>query len=95
MAQMQKVQGVATVVYKDQMDSFMKVVYHDTVVIKWDEVKIILNSGGWRTNTTRTRMTQASNQFNLGYSIYQKNFQWYVVYKGQVRTFEDNMILER
>lgn len=95
MAQTQQIRGVATVVFRDENDSFMKVIYHDTIVVKWDEVKIILNSGGWRTNTTKTRMMQASNQYNLGYQVFQKDFEWYVIHKGQVRLFVDGIILER
>jgi hypothetical protein len=39
---------------------------------------VVLNSGGWRTVTTKSRMNQASNQYDLGYQVYQHNFQWFV-----------------
>ena len=43
------------------------VTYHQTVVVRFNHEHIILNSGGYRTATTKTRMNQASNQFDLGY----------------------------
>ena len=43
-----------------------------------DSPAVVLNSGGWRTTTTKSRMNQASNQYDLGYQVYQHNFQWFV-----------------
>ncbi|MFW6272830.1 MAG: hypothetical protein ACOC2U_03525 [bacterium] len=61
--------------------NYQKVTYHNTDVVKFNEKEIILNSGGWLTNTTKTRMNQASNQFNLGYNVYQEKKAWYVSLK--------------
>ena len=72
-----------------------KVIYHNTVVVKWNKNKIVLDSGMWLTNTTKTRMNQASNQYGLGYTIFQKNFQWFVEYKGKTYEFHDGMELKR
>ena len=72
------------------------VIYHRTPVVHWDKDKIVLDTGGWFTNTTKLRMNQASNQYGLGYSVYQKAHQWYVEYRGQVRAFDGMMLtLER
>jgi hypothetical protein len=32
-------------------------------------------------------MNQASNQFGLGFRVYQKEWVWYVEYKGKVMPF--------
>lgn len=69
--------------------------YHSTDVIKFNDQEIILDSGGWQTVTTKTRLNQASNQFDLGFSVYQKNFEWFVDYRGQTFPFEDGMTLTR
>lgn len=69
--------------------------YHSTDVVQFSESYIFLNSGGWLTNTTKTRMNQASNQFGLGYHVYQKDFTWYVNYKDQDIKFFDGMELGR
>jgi len=39
---------------------------------------VVLNSGGWRTATTKSRMNQTSNQYDLGYQVYQQDFEWFV-----------------
>jgi len=56
--------------------------YHDTDVVSFDDKTITLNTGGWKTNTTKTRMNQVSNQFELGYCVYQRKGIWYVAFKG-------------
>ena len=63
-------------------------VYHSTEVVLATKEKIVLNTGGWTTATTKARMNQASNQFGLGYKVYQKDRAWFVTYKGETRPFE-------
>ena len=53
--------------------------YHSTPVVQFDTDYILLDTGGWETATTKLRMNQASNQFGLGYQVYQKDYRWYVV----------------
>jgi len=93
MAQMYRIGKHATSVFDD--DGVMTVVYHDTAVVRFDEKKIILASGGWETQTTKTRMNQASNQFGLGYSVFQRNFEWFVEWKGEILPFHSGMVLKR
>jgi len=71
------------------------VTYHRTHVVMWDSEEIRLNTEGWHTTTTKLRMNQASNQFNLGYHVYQKDYHWFVGFNSQVLPFEDGMILKR
>lgn len=93
MAQTQRISGVATNVRTDNGQTVVR--YHSTDVVKFDADTIVLDSGGWQTMTTKTRMNQASNQYGLNYSVYQKEYKWYVDFKGQTFDFEDNMILSR
>jgi hypothetical protein len=54
---------------------------------------VILNTDGWKTPTTKTRMNQASAQYGLGYHVYQKAGQWYIqLDNGTVLDFFDNQI---
>jgi hypothetical protein len=69
-----------------------KVTYVDTVVVKFNDKTIHLNTGGWQTNTTKVRMNQVSNQYGLGYQVYQKKFIWYVDYKGETYTFKNKVL---
>jgi len=59
-----------------------EIVYHQTPVVKFDAKSITLNTGGYRTATTKRRMNQAAKMFDLGYSVVQKDFVWYVVNPG-------------
>lgn len=50
--------------------------YSTDIVIFNDNV-IKLNSGGWRTTTTKNRINQASEEFHLGLSVYQRKGEWF------------------
>lgn len=77
MATMSKVGKTATTVRK--ADGVLSVVYHSTEVVKAnDDGTITLNTGGWRTVTTKARMNQAANQFGLGFQVSQEDFEWFV-----------------
>ena len=93
MGQTQTIGRTATKVEHRGLETFVR--YHNTDVVQFDSLYITLNTGGWETATTKLRMNQASNQFNLGFSVYQKDFQWFVVipqgetveFTGQRMTF--------
>lgn len=86
MATMQQVGNHKTTIHVDS-EGFTNIIYHNTPVVKFNHEKIILNTGGWSTNTTKARMNQASNQFALGYLVYQKNYRWYVEFKNDTIKF--------
>lgn len=74
--------------------------YHDTPVVVFTHdgdaaLTVILNHGGWRTATTKTRMTQAANQFDLPYRVYQRDFQWYIAAGAYTIKFEDHPVMLR
>jgi len=93
MAQTQEVRGVATSIRTENGTTTVK--YHNTDVVSFDSNFVVLDSGGWQTVTTKLRMNQASNQFGLGYSVFQKDREWFVDWDGQTLPFKDCMILER
>lgn len=70
--------GTATNVIRDA--SGIRVKYHNTIVAtKALDGTVTLNSGGWRTNTTKTRINQLANEFCNGtFAVYQRKFDWYV-----------------
>ncbi len=72
------------------------VTYVNTVVVRFTKSWIALNSDGWTTPTTKNNMNRASNQFGLGFSVFQSAFVWYVKKpNGTVVPFEDNMVFFR
>ena len=67
--------------------------YHNTRVVAFSENAIILDTGGWFTPTTKTRMNQTSNAFGLGFQVYQKNYEWYVEnINGNVQHFKNKTL---
>jgi len=91
MGQTAVVRGRATNV--KEVDGELVVRYHATdVVTRKADGTIILKTGGWKTLTTRTRQNQAAHQFNLGYSVQQKDYAWYVHYKGATLPFDGDEI---
>jgi len=93
MAQTQEVRGTATSIFHG--DDMTHVQYHATRVVSFNDRLIVLRSGGYHTNTTKTRMMQASNQFGLQFSVYQKNHDWFVTFGGKTVDFADGMTLNR
>jgi hypothetical protein len=83
---------VATSVYRDVHDDIC-IKYHTTIVVRITRRGVFLDSGGWETVTTKRRMNQASDEFDLGFYVFQKNFDWFVSYKGEEIPFESGMEL--
>lgn len=72
------------------------VTYVRTRIVTWDRDTVTLRSGGWDTVTTRRKMNQASRQFALGYSVYQKAFETFVTLPdGRTVDFVDGMSFAR
>lgn len=90
MAQTGKIGSTATSVKK--VGDNLTVKYHDTVVVNVTKDKIVLDTGGWKTNTTKTRMNQASNEYDLGYQVYQKKGHWLVDWRGETVPFDKTML---
>lgn len=93
MTQLTQIGRVATTV--KNIDGYTVITYHYTDVVRFNENEIVLNSNGWRTLTTKTRMNQASQQFGLGFAVYQINRKWFVSYKGDTFEFYDRITFKR
>lgn len=94
MAQQHKVGSLHTAVQRD--GGIIRVVYHSTAVVEATPEAITLNSGGWRTATTKTRMNQAANQFALGFQVYARKGAWFVgLADGSEVPFADRMVINR
>ncbi len=63
------------------------------VVTELDSHTIQLNTNGWLTVTSKTAINRYFQQRNLNVRVFQKDFTWYVDYKGQVRKYEDNILI--
>lgn len=72
-----------TAVFTDS-DGALCVVYHKTCVWKkCADGSIVLNTGGYKTRTTKLRMNQAFNQYGPAYyGVVQDDGSWYVYVRG-------------
>ena len=73
--------------------------YHDTVVFKLDlnNKHIVLNSGGYHTNTTKSRINQSLNNFGFNnIKVFQKAYEWYISINNIINPieFQDNIIID-
>ena len=95
MSRMNRIGSHKTCVFTDE-SGYTSVVYHSTAVVKFNPVtrKIILNSGGYLSVTTKARMNQTSHQFNLGFSVSQKDFEWFVAINEKTIPFSNNMVID-
>lgn len=82
------VRGVATTIEQDAQGRHVR--YHSTrVVTIHPNGDVTLRTGGYRTNTTKTRMNQTANQFGLSFRVYQQNFDWFVRIGDKDIAFDD------
>lgn len=79
MAQNQVFRGVARHIVRTECGE-TRFYYHNTAVVTTDATHISLHSGGWRTATTKLAMNQVSNQYRLGFNVFQEDHVWYVQY---------------
>lgn len=73
------------------------VFYHKTAIvnIRRENGVIILDSGGFRTISTRRRMNLAAEEFNLSFHVVSKRSKWLVDVRGERRPFSDLMHIYR
>ena len=71
------------------------VVLYNTAIATYDHntQALKLNSGGYTTNTTKSRLNAILQELIAGARVFQKNFDWYLSYNNQTVDFWDNMIL--
>ena len=91
MSQTQTVGKHATAIHG--ANGYQIVTYHKTNVVKWNTDQIILDTGGWKTVTTKMRMNQTSNQFDLGYHVHQTKGRWYVEFENDEIPFDGNYVV--
>ena len=70
--------------------------YRGTPVIKYNDNVIVLDTGGFRTQTTKRRMNQGANERNLGFEVKQIKGEWYVIRGDEKLLFvNDTFTIER
>ena len=71
------------------------VVLHRTAIATYDHNNqaLKLNTGGYTSNTTKSRLNAILDELMYGAKVFQKNWDWYLSYNNQTVDFWDGMIL--
>lgn len=84
----------STSIVRDGDDT--EIAYHGTKVVVFNDASITLDTRGFFTVTTKRRMNEASNMFNLGYQVNQVKGRWIVRFKGKDYPYRgDRLSLDR
>ena len=71
------------------------VVLHRTAIATYDHntQALKLNTGGWQSVTTKSRLNAILQGLIAGASVFQRQFDWYLSYNNQTVDFWDGVIL--
>ena len=71
------------------------IVLHRTAIATYDHKNqaLKLNSGGYTTNTTKSRLNAILQELITGARVFQHQFNWYLSYNNSTHDFNDGMIL--
>ena len=71
------------------------IVLHRTAIAVYDHntQALKLNTGGWHSNTTKSRLNAILSEVKYGCRVFQKQFDWYLSTNNQTVDFWDGMIL--
>lgn len=60
------------------VDGVSEVYLHGNLIAKVDETTIVLYDGGYRSNTTKSRLNAILNRFGHNFDgVFQKKFEWF------------------
>ena len=66
---------------------------HQIATLDHNTNALKLDSCGYETVTTKSRLNAILEEVKYGCSVFQKQFEWFVSYKDQTESFMDGMIL--
>ena len=66
---------------------------HQIATLDHNTNAVKLDSCGYETNTTKSRLNAILDEVKYGCKVFQKNFDWFVGYNNETQRFFDGMIL--
>ena len=66
---------------------------HQIATVDHNLKAVKLDSCGYETNTTKSRLNALLSEVKKGCKVFQKNFDWFVSYQDETTSFIDGMIL--
>ena len=77
-------------------NGFSRVFLHGNHIATYNHVtkELTLFDGGWQSNTTKSRLNALCNEFATGFSVFQKNWDWFISdFKNVKKEFVSNTIV--
>jgi hypothetical protein len=74
------------------IDGNQHYILHSTSIVIQSKNGIILSSGGWMPATTKRAMNEVGSF--LGFTVYQKNGKWFVIYNNKTFEYFDGILLK-
>ena len=73
------------------------IVLHRTAIAVYDHKNqaLKLNSGGYTSNTTKSRLNAILDEVMYGARVFQRDFNWFLNYNNVTHNFNDGMILSQ
>jgi len=83
---------IGKLVLPNTEEEVFALIYHTSVVVVWyEDRRVMLNTEGWQTLTTKQRIQES---LPPGFSIWQKNHEWFVGGPGgRTHKYRDGMVL--
>ena len=91
--------SVKTFTFHDSLGNYCEeseVYLHGNHIATYNHVtkELALFDGGWQTVTTKSRLNALCNEFATGFSVFQKNWEWFVSdFQNVKKEFVDNTIV--
>ena len=83
-----------TVTYNDSTNCSSVFLHgHNIATVDHSTNAVKVSSCGWQTVTTKSRLNAILSEVKYGCSVFQKQWNWYVSFRGQTQDFFDGMIL--
>ena len=83
-----------TVTYNDSTNCSSVYLHgHQIATLDHNTNAVKLDSCGYETNTTKSRLNAILEEVKYGCKVFQKKFEWFVSYHGTTTDFIDGMIL--
>lgn len=70
-------------------------VLYSTTIVRFNDQKVTLNTGGYRTATTKRWMNKAAEEYNLLYQVESKGGKWIVRTPEQECLYVDGIEIRR
>ena len=73
------------------------IVLHRTAIAVYDHKNqaLKLNTGGWYSVTTKSRLNAILSELIAGARVFQRDFNWFLNYNNVTHNFNDGMILSQ